>query len=207
MRSGKRVQTYRLIGLIACLAGLGACATDSASPLVAQVSGSQMDRVEEPVAYRSDMLAQALSDAEAAAATNDASALAKAVLTIDSMGAQPLTDADMSRLASWQGQSPDQQPAMRGRTLGPAFRSGSVAPGNSTIIKQTFYGGTTASVSLRVPAGSALRLRVVDQSNRRVCERAASQASCRWMPLFTQQHRIEIVNERSENAKYYIVFD
>ena len=99
------------------------------------------------------------------------------------------------------------EPPMRGRTLGPAYRSGVVGAGTKAVIQQTFYGGAPANVSLRVAAGSALKLRITDPSDRKVCEKAAREASCRWMPLYTQMHRIELVNEDGENTRYYIVFD
>ena len=75
------------------------------------------------------------------------------------------------------------------------------------VIQQTFYGGAPANVSLRVATGSALKLRITDTSDRNVCEKAAREASCRWMPLYTQMHRSELVNDQGENARYYFVFD
>ncbi|MDY7097272.1 MAG: hypothetical protein SXU28_03955 [Pseudomonadota bacterium] len=186
------------VGLFtACMAGLSACAVNEP----AQAASG------DPAPMRAELLLAALEDAEAATKAQDGARLDKALRTIAMLGAKPLTSHDEQRLASWRAASAGDEGDLRGRTLGPAFRSGSVAAGGSAIIEQTFYGGTPASVSLRVPEGSPLRLRVIDKSNRRVCEQSARKVMCRWLPLYTQSHRIELVNERATNARYYLVFD
>ncbi len=189
------------------MAGLTACAPAPTLNGASQAAVSDAETISNDMPLRSDLLARALGNAEEAAQAKDTRALASALLTIEGLDAKPQTSQDADSLAAWQALAANDAPATRGRTLGPAYRSGSVVAGGSAVIEQTFYGGTPASVSLQVPKGSALRLRIVDQSNRRVCDREAREAHCRWMPLFTQAHRIEIVNERADNAKYYIVFD
>ena len=176
---------------------LSACAAN-ASPVSSAAN--------EP-SQRSDRLAEALANADAAASEGDAAALAQALRTIERLDAKPLTDADESALDGWKATSAQNEAPMRGRTLGPAYRSGSVTAGKMAVITQTFYGGSPANVSLRVADGSALKIRITDKANRNVCERSAREASCRWMPLYTQVHRIELVNDREQNARYYIVFD
>ena len=160
----------------------------------------------EPI-QRSDRLAEALANADAAATNGDAAKLAEALRTIERLDAKPLTDEDGTALEKWKAASVESDVPMRGRTLGPAYRSGLVSAGARAVITQTFYGGAPANVSLRVADGSALKIRITDKSDRNVCERSAREASCRWMPLYTQVHRIELVNDREQNARYYIVFD
>ena len=156
---------------------------------------------------RADRLADALATADAAATSGDEAGLREALSTIHRLGAKPLTEEDKATLKGWNTVSVESEPPMRGRTLGPAYRSGQVTAGSSAVIQQAFYGGAPANVSLRVADGSALRIRITDKSNRNICERSAREASCRWMPLYTQVHRIELVNDRAQSARYYIVFD
>lgn len=174
---------------------LAACAANSSA-----VAGSAPTQ-------RADTLAGALAAADLAADSGDAVALKQSLRTIEALGAKPLTDSDKAALGQWKSAAYSDEPPMRGRTLGPAYRSGMVSAGNKAVIQQTFYGGAPANVSLRVAEGSALKLRITDTSDRNVCEKAARKASCRWMPLYTQMHRIELVNDQGENAHYYIVFD
>ncbi len=156
---------------------------------------------------RADALAGALADADAAAEAGDETALRQSLRTIRLLGGKPMTDADESTLGLWEASAPDNEPPLRGRTLGPAYRSGVLGAGQSAVIQQTFFGGAPANVSLRVATGSALRLRISDPRDRNVCEKAAREASCQWMPLYTQVHRIEVLNDRAEDARYYIVLD
>lgn len=170
-------------------------------------SASTVSTTASEPAQRSDRLAEALASADEAATSGDAATLAQALRTIERLDAKPLTDADETTLDGWRAASVQNEEPMRGRTLGPAYRSGFVSAGKKAVITQTFYGGAPANVSLRVADGSALKIRITDTSNRNVCERSAREASCRWMPLYTQVHRIELVNDREQNARYYIVFD
>jgi hypothetical protein len=156
---------------------------------------------------RAEALASALAAADAAAHAGDNAALRQSLRTIRRLGAKPMTDTDKSALGIWETSAQDDEPPLRGRTLGPAYRSGVLGAGQRAIISQTFYGGAPANVSLQVATGSALRLRISDPANRNICEKAARQASCQWLPLYTQMHRIEVVNERAGDARYYIVFD
>ena len=189
------MQKFRNIRVLVPALALAACAVNSSA-----VTGSAPSP-------RADKLASALPAADAAAMTGDEAALKQKLRMIEAMGAKPLTDTDEATLGQWKTVAASTEPPMRGRTLGPAYRSGVVSAGTKAVIQQTFYGGAPANVSLRVAAGSALKLRITDPSDRKVCEKAAREASCRWMPLYTQIHRIELVNEDGENTRYYIVFD
>lgn len=192
------VRKLTSLGTLVLAMALAACAvTSPASPSLSQP-------VPQP---RAERLAEALAAAETAAADGDEPALRQALVTIDRLGATPLTDEDKATLNGWKTVSADAEPPMRGRTLGPAYRSGRISAGQRAIITQTFYGGEPANVSLRVAKGSPLRIRITDKTNRNVCEESAREASCRWMPLYTQVHQIELVNTRDQNSRYYIAFD
>jgi hypothetical protein len=152
-------------------------------------------------------VADALLAAEEAALSQDEPALRRAMLSLERLGAAPQTPTDIGRLEGWFAQTSGPMPPMRGRALGPAYRSGSLRPGAITRIEQTFLGGKSASIVVRVSDGPPLELRVIDQAQREVCEHSASVIQCRWMPLYTQRHRIEIINNRSQVSNYYIVFE
>jgi hypothetical protein len=40
-----------------------------------------------------------------------------------------------------------------------------------------------------------------------VCKADDDPATCRWVPLYTQRHRIRIVNKGPAVSEFYIVFD
>ena len=154
-----------------------------------------------------DRVAAALLTAEAAERAADRGELELAMLALDRLGAAPQTEADLAQLDRWRGQLGDASPPMRGRALGPAYRSGSLRPGGKTSIEQTFLGGKRANIVVRVSAGAQLQLRVSDVASRQVCDKDSRVIQCRWMPLYTQRHRIELANLGDETSTYYIVFD
>jgi hypothetical protein len=158
-------------------------------------------------APRAEQLAEALLLADRAEQRGDAAALGTAALLIERIGPEAQTDDDAQTLSRWRASLPPGNPPLRGRALGPGYRSAVLMPGAATELSQTFLGGRNAQIVVRVAEGSALKLMVRDQSERKVCEAESDPVNCRWLPLYTQRHRIEIVNTGRRTARFYIVFD
>jgi hypothetical protein len=156
---------------------------------------------------RAEQLADALLLADRAEQRGDAAALGKAAVLIDRFGPEAQTVSDEETLRRWRASLPEDTPPLRGRALGPGYRSAVLMPGAATQLSQTFLGGRSAQIVVRVAEGSALKLSVRDQSERKVCEAESDPVNCRWLPLYTQRHRIEITNTGGRMARFYIVFD
>lgn len=189
----------RGLGLAAALAVSGCAGAGTAPP-----SGS----ASAVPAGRADQLAEALVLADRAERRGDTAALGKAALLIERISPEAHTDSDAETLSRWRAALPDDAaPPLRGRALGPGYRSAVLMPGAATQLNQTFLGGRSARIVVRIAQGSALKLMVRDQSEREVCRADRDPVNCRWVPLYTQRHNIEIVNTGEAMAKFYIVFD
>jgi hypothetical protein len=94
---------------------------------------------------------------------------------------------------------------MRGRSLGPGYRSGQLRAGRSEQLEQVFLSGTRASVALSAPSGARLRLEVQDRSDDAVCGKEGNPNHCQWVPLFTGRYRIRIVNPGATAVRYFLV--
>lgn len=164
-------------------------------------------QVAAPGPARAEQVAEALLRADRAEQRGDAAALAKAALLLDRLGPEAQTDADAEALSRWRASLPADLPPLRGRALGPGYRSAMLMPGAATQLHQTFLGGRRAQIVVRVAQGSPPKLLVRDQSEREVCRADRNPVNCRWMPLYTQRHSIEIVNAGPEMSRIYIVFD
>lgn len=161
-----------------------------------------------PAKPRAEQLAEALVLAESAEQRGDAAALGKAALVIDRLNAEAQTPDDAEALSRWRAALPaDAAPLLRGRALGPGYRSAVLMPGAATQLSQTFLGGRSAQIVVRIAQGSALKLMVRDQAMREVCRANRNPAQCQWVPLYTQRHSIEVVNTGREVSRIYIVFD
>ena len=157
---------------------------------------------------RAERVAEALVLAERAERAADPAALVQAAARLERLGAKPGTPADEEAMQRWFASLPADTAAMRGRALGPAYRSAALDPGATTQLNQTFLGGRSAQIVLRVSRGPTPRLVVRDQSDRQVCKVAADDPlKCRWVPIYTQRHSIEIVNTGPKMSEFYIVFD
>ena len=156
-------------------------------------------------ADRSDAerLALALADADDAFARNDKERLADALRRFDALGGKPLDGAD-SELGRWRA-AVNQSPPMRGRSLGPGYRSGKLSAGRSEELEQVFLSGTRASVALSAPSGVRLRLEVQDRGEAAVCGKEGNPNHCQWVPLFTDRYRIRIVNPGRTEVRYFLV--
>lgn len=191
----------RRLASLSALAMLAACAApravEPAAPVQAMAPADRAERV-----------AEALVLAERAERAQDPAALALAAARLDQLGAKPETEADEAAMGRWLASLPADAQPMRGRALGPAYRSATLASGATTQLNQTFLGGRSAQIVLRVSRGPIPQLVVRDQSARQVCKAAADDpVKCRWVPLYTQRHSIEIVNTGPQLSEFYIVFD
>jgi hypothetical protein len=150
-----------------------------------------------------ERLAAALVDADAAFARGDKVRLAHALRRFDALGGKPLdattTDLDMWRAAI------DQPPPMRGRSLGPGYRSGQLSAGRSEQLEQVFLSGKRASVALSAPSGARLKLEIVDRSQEAVCGKEGNSSHCQWVPLFTDRYQIRIINPGEKAVRYFLV--
>lgn len=156
---------------------------------------------------RAERVAEALAMAAAAEQASNAPALAQAAQRLERLGAAPQNEADQAIMARWLAALPADAAPLRGRALGPAYRSAVLDPGAATQLNQTFFGGRAAQIVVRAVRGPAPRLVVHDQANREVCKAHDDPAKCRWVPLYTQRHRIEIANTGPNVSEFYIVFD
>jgi hypothetical protein len=157
---------------------------------------------------RAEQLAEALLLADRAEQAGDAKAFGKAVLLVDRLAPQAQTESDAENLRRWRAALPaDAPPPTRGRALGPGYRSAVLMPGATTQLHQTFLGGRSARIVVKIAEGSALKLMVRDQSELEVCRAERIPVNCSWVPLYTQRHNIKIINTGGTMARFYIVFD
>ncbi|MBU7579202.1 MAG: hypothetical protein KAF27_01845 [Porphyrobacter sp.] len=156
---------------------------------------------------RAEQLAEALLLADRAEARGDPAALAEAALRLDRLAPRAQTEADAAAQDRWRTHLPADAAPFRGRALGPAWRSVALQPGAMTQLNQTFLGGRAARIVVKVAEGSTPRLMVRDQTDREVCRAEQGSVTCRWLPLYTQRHRIEIVNSGRAPSRFYVVFD
>lgn len=153
------------------------------------------------------VLADALAAADRADGAGDDAGLGRAMATISALDARPLDPSGTAQLARWQNRAPDTQPPLRGRTLGPGFRKGTLAAGGDFVIEQTFLSGQKASVALSTPDGARLGLQVTDGAARPVCQNAAKTPACEWIPIFTQRHVIRLTNPGRREVRFYLVIE
>jgi hypothetical protein len=177
---------------------LAGCAspTDCCAPqaVVADIAAVQSD---------AERLAVALVDADSAYGRGDNLRLADALRRFDAIGGKPLDDTP-SDLASWRA-AIDQPPPMRGRSLGPGYRSGQLSAGRSEQLEQVFLSGKRASVALSAPSGARLKLEIVDRSQEAVCGKEGNSSHCQWVPLFTDRYQIRIINPGEKAVRYFLV--
>jgi hypothetical protein len=152
-----------------------------------------------------ERLAVALADADQAFARGHTDRLTAALRSIDALGAKPL-EGPAPELAQWRA-AVDQPPPMRGRPLGPGYRSGQVSAGGSEQIEQVFLSGKRASVALSMPGRGQLTLEVQDGRETAVCAREGNPSHCQWVPVFTDRYRIRIANPGKAAVRYFLVVE
>ncbi len=97
----------------------------------------------------------------------------------------------------------------RGRTLGPAYRSGRIGAHGHFQTRQTFTAGVRAEIALVPMSADPLSLTVDDDEGEAICEVAPSahNLGCRWVPPFTGSSHIEVGNDNDRPVEFYIVLN
>ena len=132
--------------------------------------------------------------------------LVEAVATFGRIGLQAADPDDAAMLDGWRARvAPVTGVTWRGRVLGPAFRRGMLAPGETVRTEQLFMAGQQATVAVAAAKGSSVRLAVRGPGANAVCERGS--VDCRWQPIFTERYAIEVHNPTARPARYYLVTD
>ena len=98
-------------------------------------------------------------------------------------------------------------PPLRGRILGPAYRSGRLQAGATMTLEQTFLAGQTATIALATRGNRSIAIRVMDARDKSVCSEVTEKGRCRWLPLFTQRHRIELTNPGRQEVAYVLALE
>ena len=133
----------------------------------------------------------------------------EAVRVLNGLGVKA-ADGPESRddpLGQWRAQLPPSETApLRGRMLGPAYRSGTLRPGESLETDQLFEGGRQARVTFSAAMQAPLTVRVADGTQREVCRTDPSNpCSCRWTPPFSGRYSIRAENKGKEPVRYFMV--
>lgn len=189
-------------GILMAMAGLGA--------LTGCAAAAQTDPLTvAPPASRAEVLAAALAQAASAEQSGDQAAMARAVAIIDRIGARPLEGESSDPVTLWRANASLQdKPPMRGRPLGPGYRSGRIRGGGTESFAQLFLSGTGASIAVSAPNGGRVAMRVIDPQAKTVCKGEANRGgTCRWVPLFTQRYTIEVANLGNEDVRYFLVVE
>lgn len=111
---------------------------------------------------------------------------------------------DAALLVRWAKPSSRPSDIWRGRTLGPGFRQGMLAPGEELVLEQIFSGGIAAAAAVAGTPDGALRLRIVAPDSSAVCEHARQ---CNWRPRFTARYRLSLSNRGTQANRYFLVLD
>ncbi|MEY4722347.1 MAG: hypothetical protein RIQ46_2072 [Pseudomonadota bacterium] len=190
---------YPLLAAILCLP-LAACATKLVSTVSSPAAPSP--------ATRAELIALALQDAAAADAAGDAEGLGRALRVVDAAGARPIEPAGEDPVPAWRTRAADAEPPLRGRPLGPGYRSGRIAAGGRDSFAQLFLSGTASTIAISAPSGDRVALSVLDKDAKPVCKREGTRGgACRWVPLFTQRYTIEVQNLGASDARYFLVIE
>ncbi|GAA5060484.1 hypothetical protein GCM10023208_28920 [Erythrobacter westpacificensis] len=149
---------------------------------------------------------------KALASDGSAQVLADASTRLQDLGAKPADDGEADRAQDWlvearkRGLETDAVP-FRGRVLGPAYRSGSLAPGEASETSQLFLAGEQAEVVAIPVESTALQLEIVEDEGQRNCTPppTAARSVCRWIPIFTSRYRIRVRNIGERPSAFYLV--
>ena len=157
---------------------------------------------------RASRLALDLADAEAAYDSREKVRLSKLLNGLYASGLAPKGDDQTDMLSMWASASGREAQPYRGRLLGPAYVRGELAPGERWTSAQTFKSGEPSTLAVSHKGAGPVSISVSDQRERSVCSTAGSTPpSCRFTPLYTQRYSIELVNEGTSRAVYFLVFD
>lgn len=198
-----RQSCVAMLGLAGSLAVM-ACASPPSVATSAQAANPSGTVVE----ARAERLAEALAEAETAHAAGESDKLTRLVRSLRASGVRLAGDDGEDMLALWARAAGVDETPFRGRLLGPAYKRGELAPGERWSSAQTFVSGKPSTLAVSHNGAGPIRVSVSDQSSRLVCRPdTARRVACRFTPLYTQRYDIELVNEGSERAVYYLVFD
>ncbi|MCP5396456.1 MAG: hypothetical protein H6918_06955 [Sphingomonadaceae bacterium] len=132
----------------------------------------------------------------------------RAVLVLQRLGLKP-AEGEADVLTRWSAALPeDRRPPLRGRLLGPAYRSGVLEPGATLSTNQLFEGGKKASVSLSGKSKAALAVQIHDQRERNVCAPdPGNPRNCRWTPPYSGRYSIKVSNPGEKPVRYFLVIE
>ena len=199
--------SLRCLVAAAMLSSLAACVSSS-PPLDLAASASNTADAPARSLSATEQLAEDLIQAETAYQRDAMEELSRRLTRIDHIGARFKDTVEGDPALEWRAKSPDSAPPMRGRALGPAYTRGIVAAGKAIATEQIFLSGKSVAIAVGSPPEAAIRLRVIAADDKIVCERSPAHArDCRFLPIFTQRYRIELVNQGANDARYYLVVD
>ncbi|WP_120076765.1 hypothetical protein [Aurantiacibacter odishensis] len=149
---------------------------------------------------------------KALASNGSAQVLADASTRLQDLGAKPADDNEADRARDWlaearkRGLETETAP-FRGRVLGPAYRSGSLAPGEASETSQLFLAGEQAEVVAIPVESTTLQLEIVEGEGQRNCTPPPTSARsvCRWIPIFTSRYQIRVRNIGERPSAFYLV--
>lgn len=148
-----------------------------------------------------------------AALQNDGDAMmqvAEQMMRLDAypLGSQDMADAWATRASSL-GTRYKPATIMRGRTIGPGYRDGQIAPHSQFSTRQNFNAGQRAEIIIVPLDGARLSLQVSNDEGRSVCRVSASTRNlgCRFVPTYTGANLIEVSNETDATVSFYIVLN
>ncbi|MFC3100060.1 hypothetical protein [Altererythrobacter lauratis] len=126
---------------------------------------------------------------------------------LDAMNVRLADGAPDDPLGEWRSQhQADESNPWRGRTLGPAYRRASLAAGQRVRIEQIFYAGQRAQIAAQASGGGQVAIAIANPRAEAVCQKQLSpNASCDWLPIYTERFSIELENRGRDNASVYIV--
>lgn len=137
-------------------------------------------------------------------ALTDRKSRALTLTMLQRVGARPLLAEDAALLLRWSTARNRPLHNWRGRTLGPGFRHGTLAPGQELILEQIFSGGIAAAAAVSGTPEGALRLRIVAPDSSAVCD---DTRQCVWRPRFTERYRLSLSNRGAQASRYFLVLD
>jgi hypothetical protein len=159
---------------------------------------------------RVDSVSLALARGMAAEASGNGRALLESARQLESFGAHA-AEGEEDLAVHWRALArtrgvKDSSPPLRGRALGPAYRRGRLGPGAALATEQVFLAGQKAIVALVPEPGRRLSMRVA-APDKAICDLAAQapRVACAWLPLFTTRVKINIANQGTSPASYYLV--
>lgn len=206
--SGCRAISYVSgLGLMAFVLAGCAAASSAGEPRTTETT-AQAGPAQIGVSHRTVQLADRLARAEKAYQAGDCAALAAILTAFATSPPRPLQASEESRLETWARAARVDLPPMRGRVLGPGYMRGTLKSGESWTHEQNFLAGEPASLAVSNRGSGPLELHVSNGRKSSVCSfRASSRRVCRFTPIYTQRYRIELTNEGSNDAVYYVVID